>query len=46
MMVTRGFHDALPPQVREHLVCSVVDSLVPVTQKHEIEGLLRPGERY
>ena len=46
LMVTRQFHDALPPQVREHLVCRVVDSLVPVTQKHEIEGLLRPGERY
>ena len=46
LMVTRHFHDALPPQVREHLVCRVVDSLVPVTQKHEIEGLLRPGERY
>ena len=46
LMVTRDFHDALPPQVREHLVCRVVDSLVPVTQKHEIEGLLRPGERY
>ena len=46
LMATRDFHDALPPQVREHLVCRVVDSLVPVTQKHEIEGLLRPGERY
>jgi hypothetical protein len=46
LMVTRDFHDALPPQVREHLVCRVVDSLVPVTQKHEIEGLLKPGERY
>jgi hypothetical protein len=46
LMVTRDFYDALPSQVREHLVCRVVDSLVPVTQKHEIEGLLRPGERY
>jgi hypothetical protein len=46
LMVTRHFYDTLPPQVREHLVCRVVDSLVPVTQKHEIEGLLRPGERY
>ena len=46
LMVTRDFHEALPAQVREHLVCRVVDTLVPVTQKHEIEGLLRPSEAY
>jgi hypothetical protein len=40
MMVTRAFHDALPATVREHLVCRVVDQLVPVTQKHGIEGLV------
>jgi hypothetical protein len=44
-MVTRDFHDALPQQVREHLVCRVVDTLVPVTQKHEIEGLVMAGQR-
>jgi hypothetical protein len=27
-------------QVREHLVCSVVEKLVPVVQKHDIEGLV------
>jgi len=26
--------------VRQHLVCRVVDTLVPVTQKHDIEGLV------
>ena len=26
--------------VRDHLVCRVVDRLVPVTQKHDIEGLV------
>jgi hypothetical protein len=26
--------------VRDHLVCRVVDTLVPVTQKHDIEGLV------
>ena len=40
MMVTRAFHAALPPSVREHLSCRVVDQLVPITQKHDIEGLV------
>jgi hypothetical protein len=26
----RNFHDSLPPLVREHLLCRVVDTLVPV----------------
>jgi hypothetical protein len=39
MMVTRDFHAALPQQVKDHLVCRVVDVLVPVTQKHAIAGL-------
>lgn len=39
LMVTREFHASLPASVREHLVCRVVDELVPVTQKHDIEGL-------
>lgn len=40
MMVTRDYHDSLPAAAREHLVCRVVDRLVPVTQKHDIEGLV------
>jgi hypothetical protein len=40
MMVTRDFHAALPPVVRDHLVCRVVDALEPITQKHDIEGLV------
>lgn len=40
LMVTRDYHDTLPEVVREHLVCRVVDELVPVTQKHGIEGLV------
>ena len=38
-MVRQDYFDALPDQVRQHLVCRVVDELVPVTQKHDIEGL-------
>jgi hypothetical protein len=44
VMVTRDFYEALPPLVRDHLVCRVVDSLVPITQKHGIEGLVMAGQ--
>ena len=40
LMVTQDYHDALPDGARKHLVCRVVDELVPVTQKHDIEGLV------
>jgi hypothetical protein len=40
IMVTPGFHDALPQSVREHLVCRMVQKLLPITQKHQIEGLV------
>ncbi|MBV9670840.1 MAG: phytanoyl-CoA dioxygenase family protein [Acidobacteriales bacterium] len=40
MMVTRDYWDALPSSVRERLVCRIVDKLVPITQKHDIEGLV------
>lgn len=40
MMVTQDYHDALPQSVRDHLVCRIADKLIPVTQKHDIEGLV------
>ena len=40
LMVTQDYYDALPAEVRAHLVCRVVDKLIPVTQKHDIEGLV------
>jgi Phytanoyl-CoA dioxygenase (PhyH) len=40
LMVTQDYYDALPAQVRDHLVCRVVETLVPVVQKHDIEGLV------
>jgi hypothetical protein len=40
MMVTQAWYDALPTIAREHLVCRVVDNLIPITQKHDIEGLV------
>ena len=44
LMVTQDYLDALPEQVRQHLVCRVVDELVPVVQKHDIEGLVMGTE--
>jgi hypothetical protein len=40
MMVTQEYYDGLPDLVKKHLVCRVVDALVPITQKHDIEGLV------
>jgi hypothetical protein len=40
MMVTQDYFDALPEKARKHLVCRVVDALVPISQKHDIEGLV------
>ena len=40
MMVTPAFHASLPESIQRRLVCRVVDELVPVTQKHDIEGLV------
>jgi hypothetical protein len=44
VMVTKDYHDALPQKVRDHLVCRIVDSLTPITQKHDIEGLVMGTE--
>ena len=43
LVVTRQYHDALPPDVRSHLHCTVVDQLAPIMQKHDIEGLMMGG---
>jgi len=40
MMITRAYADALPEPVRRHLHARVVDELVPIVQKHTIEGLV------
>ncbi|MEP7453509.1 phytanoyl-CoA dioxygenase family protein [Phyllobacterium sp. SB3] len=44
LMVTQEYFDNLPEPVKNHLVCRVVDTLVPVTQKHDIEGLVMGAE--
>jgi len=40
MMITHAYADALPEPVRRHLHARVVDELVPIVQKHTIEGLV------
>lgn len=40
LMVTRDFHASLPQEVRRHLHARVVDELIPIVQKHTIEGLV------
>lgn len=37
--VTPDYWASLPPRVRDHLICEVVDELQPITQKHQIDGL-------
>ena len=43
-MVTPDYYAALPAEVRRHLMCRVVDVLQPITQKHDIEGLVMGAE--
>jgi hypothetical protein len=44
LTVTRGFLDSLPPVVRDHLDCRVVDRLEPIVNTHDIEGLNMGGD--
>jgi hypothetical protein len=40
LMVTRDYHDRLPPELLAHFPCRVVEQLQPIIQKHTIEGLV------
>jgi len=40
LMVTQDFHARLPAELRRHLHARVVDQLIPIVQKHTIEGLV------
>ncbi|HEX2221896.1 MAG TPA: phytanoyl-CoA dioxygenase family protein [Candidatus Limnocylindria bacterium] len=40
LALSRAYHDSLPEAVRRHLFCRVVDELEPITQRHDIEGLV------
>jgi hypothetical protein len=38
--MTKEYYDAIPGDVRDHLLGRVVDKLEPIVQKHTIEGLV------
>ena len=40
LTLTRGYFETLPASVQEHLLCRLVDRLEPITQRHDIEGLV------
>jgi hypothetical protein len=40
LQLTRGYYDALPDELKQHLTCRVVDALEPIHQAHSIEGLM------
>ncbi|WP_353951495.1 phytanoyl-CoA dioxygenase family protein [Knoellia sp. S7-12] len=40
LMVTQPFWDSLPEEARQHLDARVVETLEPIVQKHDIEGLV------
>jgi hypothetical protein len=40
LQFTRRYYDALPPTLKPHLTCRVVDTLEPIVQAHTIEGLV------
>ena len=44
LALTREFHAGLPADVRDHLLCRVVDELEPISQRHDIEGLVMGEE--
>ncbi len=44
LAVTQDFLDSLPPVVRDHLDCAVVERLEPIVNTHDIEGLAMGGD--
>jgi hypothetical protein len=43
LQMTGAYYDSLPDVVQQHLRCTVVDELVPIVQRHDIEGLMMGG---
>ncbi|GMA16912.1 phytanoyl-CoA dioxygenase [Deinococcus metallilatus] len=40
LQFTRAYYERLPQEVKDHLICRVVDELEPIVQGHTIEGLM------
>jgi hypothetical protein len=44
LVLTRPYYESLGAGLREHLLCRVVDRLEPISQRHDIEGLVMGTE--
>ncbi|MDP8905118.1 MAG: phytanoyl-CoA dioxygenase family protein [Chloroflexota bacterium] len=44
LLLSRAYYESLDPSLREHLLCRVVDELEPISQRHDIEGLVMGAE--
>jgi hypothetical protein len=44
LQVTGAYLESLPARVRDHLTCRVVETLQPIVQHHQIEGLLQAAD--
>jgi hypothetical protein len=44
MMMTKDYHAALPRSLRNRIKCRIVNELIPITQKHDIEELVMGTE--
>jgi len=44
LAITRPVYDSLSAEVRDRLLCRVVDELEPISQRHDIEGLVMGEE--
>jgi hypothetical protein len=40
LQFTSSYYESIPDQVKRHLTCRIVDTLVPIVQGHTIEGLM------
>lgn len=40
LAVTKAYWETLPQPIKDHLHCPIVDDLIPINQKHTIEGLV------
>jgi hypothetical protein len=40
LQLTKAYYETLPPYLKEHLTCRLVDELEPIVQGHNIEGLM------
>jgi hypothetical protein len=44
LVLTSSYYESLAPDLRDHLLCRVVDHLEPIRQRHDIEGLVMGAE--